>query len=144
VRYGWRGNWLEVVAPASVSTDVAEAAANMCHGLLKRGLPPSETAYPVAFLRDLLRRVPHGEWPRMALGLWLHLVDHALHEESKVRQSADTDTLLTAEGFGQMICPAVPAPWDWLESAQDAEGVSVVGWPEGWDKDPLKNEDPPE
>lgn len=136
VCYGWRGNWLEVVAPTSVSTDVAEAAAIMCHGLLKRGLPPSETAYPVAFLRDLLRRLPPGEWPRMPLGLWLHLVDYALNEGAAVRKSADTNTLLTAEGFGQCIDPTYPVPYEWAEAAADPDGVSVVGWPDGWDSLP--------
>ncbi len=89
----------------------------------------------VAELRALLRRLPFGGQPRMALGVWLALADYTLHKDAELRRAIDLDTLLTPNEFAVRLndnCPSAGG-W-WLEdTACDWEGYAVNGWPAGWD-----------
>lgn len=86
-------------------------------------------------LRALLRRLPFGGEPRMALGVWLALTDYSMHKDAELRRAIDLDTLLTPNEFAVRLndnCPS--AGGFWLEdTACDWEGYAVNGWPAGWD-----------
>ena len=86
-------------------------------------------------LRALLRRLPFGSKPRMALGVWLALTDYGMHPKSEIRQATDLGTLLNPDEFSARVTPAYPSDghW-WLEGmACDWEGYAVNGWPAGWE-----------
>lgn len=86
-------------------------------------------------LRALLRRLPFGGEPRMALGVWLALTEYSMHKDAELRRAIDLDTFLTPNEFAVRLndnCPGAGG-W-WLEdTACDWEGYAVNGWPAGWD-----------
>ena len=103
----------------------------------------SETAGEmVVELRALLRRLPFGGNPCMALGVWLALTDYGMHPEAELRLATDLDTLLNPNQFAARVSPAYPNRGvHWLEdTACDWEGYGVNGWPVGWE-DGLEDDD---
>lgn len=129
---GQPGNWLDMAAPELVSVRTVEAVAAACAYLLQNAPSPDEAAYPLAFLRDLLRRTdPHEVRFRLPLGVWLRLVDHWIHHEVVERlKLAPSGELLDAATLGQQVNPERPLPpIELLDAAADADGISVIGWP---------------
>lgn len=122
-------NWLARAAPDRVSVHTVETVAAACANLLESVQRPDDAAYPLAFLRDLLRRLTPEDRPRLPLCVWLYLVDMTLHPEAEVRQSPDGGALLDVAEFAERVNPSRPFAPDWEDAACDWDGLSVTGWP---------------
>ncbi|MDD3936853.1 hypothetical protein [Rhodoferax sp.] len=93
--------------------------------------PASNAADMVAELRVLLRGLPQDAKPRMALRVWLVLVDYFLHPESDQKQSSDLTSVLTPDEFCARMAPHCITRIGvvWLDAACDWDGYSTTGWP---------------
>lgn len=121
-----------MAAPESVSVWTVEAVAAACAHLLQNAPSPDDAAYPLAFLRDLLRRTdPHECRFQLPLGVWLHLVGYTLHPEAVQRlRQATSGCPLDAAALGRLVNPERPFPsLELLDAAADLDGVTVIGWP---------------
>ena len=88
-------------------------------------------------LRALLRRLLPGDYPRMALGVWLALTDYSMCPDCELRQATDLDTLLEPNDFSARVnldCPDWGNVWLY-DMACDWEGYAVHGWPVGFKVD---------
>lgn len=125
-------NWLDMAAPQTVTAWTVEAVAAACAHLLQNAPSPDDAAYPLAFLRDLLRRTdPHEVRFRLPLCVWLHLVEGWVHPEAiQLLKQNPGGELLDAATLGRLVNPERPfPPLELIDAAADVEGISVIGWP---------------
>ncbi len=133
----WPANWANVTAPKVASVEVVEAMGRACGEMLAVDAHLDQVGYPLAFLRDLMRRLDpdQGLQVRFPLGVWLALTSYFIHPEAAIHNAHDHDTVLTAEGFGERVSPGRAYPHEFLQAVWDEDGFSVFGWPDNGEDD---------
>lgn len=133
-------DWLVMAAPDFVTVRTVEAVAAACAHLLENNPAPNEAAYPLAFLRDLLRRSDPNETRfQFPVCVWLHLVEPWIWSEriSELRRTMKGGDLINAAALAPLV---QSNPIELIDYAADSDGISVTGWP----KDVWPPEDDPD
>ena len=113
-----------------------EAVSDLVNGALTRG-DQDRAAARIVQLRELLPHAAPGASPRLAVRVWLALLDYMTHEEAEIRNAPDMGALLTPGECGALFTRSPWAAHTVIFEACDFDGNSIFGWPDGeGDDDP--------
>ena len=107
-----------------------EAVSDLVNGALTRG-DQDLAAARIVQLRELLPHAAPDASPRLAVRVWLALLDYMTHEEAEIRNAPDMGALLTPGECGALFTRSPWAAHTVIFEACDFDGNSIFGWPDG-------------